>query len=57
MMKFDQTGAFLVADMDRELYVKIPGYKSLMAKRCFLRRHCTADAAAERYMLKRSGLS
>ena len=27
MMKFDQTGAFLVANMDRELYVKIPGYE------------------------------
>ena len=26
MKKFDLTGAFLVADMDRELYVQIPGY-------------------------------
>jgi hypothetical protein len=27
MKKFDLTGAFLVADMDRPLYVDIPGYK------------------------------
>ena len=27
MKKFDLTGAFLVADMDRELYVNIPGYE------------------------------
>ena len=26
LKKFDLTGAFLVADMDRELYVEIPGY-------------------------------
>jgi hypothetical protein len=27
LMKFDLTGAFLVADMDTTLYVDIPGYE------------------------------
>ena len=38
LKKFDLTGAFLVADMDRELYVEIPGYavpegKALLLKK------------------------
>ena len=32
MKKFDLTGAFLVADMDRELYVQIPGYNQPRGK-------------------------
>ena len=41
MKKFDLTGAFLVADMDRPLFVNIPGYevpKAFSEKHCYSRR-------------------
>ena len=38
MKKFDLTGAFLVADMDTELYVEIPGYEVPEGKMLRLRK-------------------
>jgi hypothetical protein len=38
MKKFDLTGAFLVAEMDRELYVNIPGYEVPAGKAIRLRK-------------------
>ncbi len=41
MKKFDSTGAFLVANMDRPLFVNIPGYevpKAFSEKHCYSRR-------------------
>ena len=38
MKKFDLTGAFLVADMDRELYVDIPGYSPPEGKAFMLKK-------------------
>jgi hypothetical protein len=38
MKKFDLTGAFLVADMDRPLYVNIPGYKVPKGKALLLKK-------------------
>ena len=38
LKKFDLTGAFLVADMDRELYVEIPGYAVPQGKALLLKK-------------------
>jgi hypothetical protein len=38
LMKFDLTGAFLVANMDKELYVEIPGYELPSGKALLLKK-------------------
>ncbi len=54
LKKFDLTGAFLVADMDRPLFVKIPGYSVEPGKAILLCKALTEARAAARFTLRRS---